>query len=63
MKRQEERLCVFSAKLVQFHGDSSHGLSDNEKLTLKTYYTKVSLGDVCMITSQGRIVIDGDQDR
>ena len=61
MKRQEERLCLSSATLAQFHGDSSYGLSDNEKLKLKTCYTKVSLGDICMIASQGRIIINGDQ--
>lgn len=60
MKRQEERLCLSSTKLAEFHGGSSYGLSDNEKLKLNTCYTKVSLGDIFMITSQGRIIMDGD---
>lgn len=61
MKRWAERVCVSGAKLAQFRGSSSHGLSNNEKLKLKACYTKVSLGDIWMITSQRRIIIDSDQ--
>lgn len=57
MKRWAERVCVSGAKLAPFHGNSSHGLSNDEKLKRKACYTKVSLGDIWMITSQRRIII------
>lgn len=61
MKKQEERLCLSSTKLAQFHGNSIYGLSDIEKLKLQASYTSVGLGNICMTVSQGRIIIDGEQ--
>lgn len=61
MKKQEERLCLSSTKLAQFRDNSICALSDIEKLKLQTDYTRVSLGNIFMTVSQGRIIIDGDQ--